>query len=157
MKSLPTLLVLLTLGAQPSAQGVSQSHAAMAMGFDQEKTAHHFYLHPDGGAIDVSVKDAADRQNLDAIRAHLPHLAEMFKSGNFSAPMLVHQTKAVPGTEELKRAKDRVAYRYRETPAGGRVDIETTDAAALKAVHAFLRFQIADHKTGDSLEVKPRR
>jgi hypothetical protein len=157
MKPYRIVLVLLVLGAQAQAQGVSQSHAAMAMGFDQEKTAHHFYLYPDGGAIDVSVKDASDRKNLDAIRAHLPHIAEMFKSGDFSAPMLVHQTAAVPGAEDLKRAKDRLGYRYRETPAGGRVEIETTDAAALKAVHAFLRFQITDHKTGDSLEVKPRR
>lgn len=151
------LLALVALTATITAQGVSHSHAAKTMGFDQEKTAHHFYLFTDGGAIDVSVKDAADRTNRDAIRAHLPHIAQLFKSGDFSAPMLVHQTTAVPGTEELKRAKDRVSYRYRETPAGGRVDIETSDAAALKAVHAFLKFQISDHKTGDSLEVTRRR
>jgi hypothetical protein len=157
MKLSRVVLMLLMLGAQIQAQGVSQSHAAMTMGFDQEKTTHHFLLFTDGGAIDVSVKDAADRKNRDAIRAHLPHIAELFKAGDFSAPMLVHQTTAVPGTEELKRAKDRVTYRYRETPAGGRVDIETADAAALKAVHTFLKFQIADHKTGDSLEVKPRK
>jgi len=34
--------------------------------------------------------------------------------------------------------------------------LSTADAEALKAVHAFLKFQIADHKTGDSLEVKKR-
>lgn len=157
MKLSGIVLAIAVLGAHPQAQGVSQSHAAMAMGFDQDKTTHHFHLFTDGGAIDVSVKDAADAKNRDAIRAHLPHIAQLFQAGDFSAPMLVHQTAAVPGAEELQRAKDRVTYRYRETPAGGRVDIETTDPAALKAVHAFLRFQITDHKTGDSLEVKPRR
>ena len=30
------------------------------MGFDQQRTAHHFLLFKDGGAIDVSVKDAGD-------------------------------------------------------------------------------------------------
>ena len=103
----------------------------------------------------MSVKDAADKANLDAIRAHLPHIAQLFAQGNFDAPMLVHDTK-VPGTAELAKVKDRVAYRYVETPKGGRVDITTADAEALKAVHAFLKFQIADHKTGDSLEVKKR-
>jgi hypothetical protein len=36
------------------------------------------------------------------------------------------------------------------------VDIVTKDAAALKAAHDFLKFQIADHKTGDSTTVVDR-
>ena len=126
------------------------------MGFDQDKTTHHFLLFDDGGAIDVSVKDESDTTNRDAIRAHLPHIAMMFGAGNFDAPMLVHDT-AVPGTAEMSKLKDRIAYTYAETPKGGRVDITTSDAGALAAVHAFLRFQISDHRTGDSLEVKARR
>lgn len=156
MTQLRVVLMLLALGASPLAQGVSSPHAAMAMGFDQEKTTHHFYLFTDGGAIDVSVKDVKDRKNLEAIRAHLPHIAEMFKQGDSSVPMLVHQTE-VPGAQDLKRAAARISYRYAETPAGGRVDIMSTDTDALKAVHAFLTFQITDHKTGDSLEVTRRR
>lgn len=151
-----------TLAATSLGAGVPQDpHAKMnargaeVMGFDQDKTTHHFYLYPDGGAIDVGVKDPKDTTNRDAIRAHLPHIAMMFGSGNFEAPMLVHATD-VPGTRELTALKDRVAYKFVETPAGGRVEITTTDPAALKAVYAFLRFQITDHKTGDSLEVRKR-
>jgi len=125
---------------------------AQVMGFDQEKTTHHFYLYADGGAIDVAVNDASDKTNLDAIRAHLPHIAMMFSHGNFDAPMLVHDTN-VPGTVEMAKLKDRITYKYAQTSKGGRVKIMTTDAEALKAVHAFLKFQITDHKTGDSLEV----
>jgi hypothetical protein len=128
---------------------------AQVMGFDQEKTTHHFYLYPDGGAIDVAVNDANDKTDLDAIRAHLPHIAMLFSEGNFEAPMLVHDTK-VPGTAEMSKLKDRITYRYEKTPKGGRVNIMTTDAEALKAVHAFLKFQITDHRTGDSLEVRQR-
>jgi len=54
----------------------SQHHAAAVMGFDQDKTTHHFYLFEDGGAIDVSVKDSADAKNRDAIRGHLPHMRQ---------------------------------------------------------------------------------
>ncbi len=128
---------------------------AQVMGFDQEKTTHHFYLYTDGGAIDVTVNDAADKTNLDAIRAHLPHIAMLFSEGNFQAPMLVHDTK-VPGTAEMSKMKDRITYKYVEMPKGGRMNIITTDTEALKAVHAFLKFQIADHKTGDSPEVGKR-
>jgi hypothetical protein len=140
--------------AQNPHQTMNQ-RGAHVMGFDQDKTTHHFHLYTDGGAIDVSVNDAGDKTNLDAIRQHLPHIAEMFGQGNFDAPMLVHDTK-VPGTADLAKLKDRLTYKYAETPKGGRVDITTTDAGALKAVHAFLKFQIADHKTGDSLDVRKR-
>jgi hypothetical protein len=135
--------------AQMNARG------AQAMGFDQDRTAHHFYLYTNGGAIDVSVKDEADTANRDAIRSHLPHIAMMFGQGDLSAPMLVHGAN-VPGTADMARLKGDIAYAYHETPRGGRVDITTTDTSALRAIHEFLRYQIAEHKTGDSLDVKKR-
>ncbi len=125
------------------------------MGFDQEKTTHHFFLYEDGGAIDVSVKESSDATNLDAIRAHLPHIAVMFAEGNFDAPLMVHDT-TVPGTKEMTGVKSAITWTYVETPTGGRVNITSTDAKALEAIHAFLRFQITDHKTGDPLTVSKR-
>ena len=149
-------------GAQAKPTPQADPHAQMhargdhAMGFDQSKTTHHFVLYEDGGAIEVRVNDAADTANRDAIRSHLPHLSKMFGSGDFSTPLAVHDTN-VPGTKELAALKDRVQYTYVETPAGGRVDIVTTDREALGAVHRFLRYQITDHKTGDSSQVGKRR
>jgi hypothetical protein len=144
------LVSTLALGAQ-----MTQHHANMAMGFDQDKTAHHFFLYTDGGAIDVSVKDTDDTKNRDAIRSHLPHIAHLFSEGDFKTPALVHQTN-VPGTEAMAAHKAAITYAYKETPKGGRVEITTRDSDALKAVHEFLKFQIADHKTGDSLEIRKR-
>jgi hypothetical protein len=145
-----TTLVLALAFSQMNHRG------AQVMGFDQDKTAHHFYLYADGGAIDVSVKDASDKTNLDAIRAHLPHIVTMFSEGNFEAPMLVHGT-VVPGTAEMKQVKDAITWKFEESARGGRVTISTSSAEALKAVHAFLRYQITDHKTGDSLDITKRR
>jgi hypothetical protein len=124
------------------------ARGARVMGFDQARTAHHFLLYGDGGAIDVAVKDAANHADRDAIRSHLPHIASRFTDGDFALPMLVHDT-SVPGAADLARLKARVRYTYVATAGGGRVDIVTTDAEALAAVHRFLRFQIADHRTGD--------
>jgi hypothetical protein len=140
--------------AQHQHSGQSRAHAVM--GFDQERTTHHFFLYADGGAIDVTVKEPADTKNRDAIRSHLPHIATMFGDGNFEAPMLVHSTTRVPGTSVMAAKKSAIRYRYVETPEGGRVDIQTADPEALGAVHAFLKFQITDHKTGDPLTVRPR-
>jgi hypothetical protein len=130
---------------------------AMVMGFDQNKTAHHFYLYEDGGAIDIAVKDASDTKDREAIRSHLPHIAMMFGMGDFNAPMLVHDSKDVPGTAVLAKQKDKIAYRYSETTMGGRVDIVTKEADALAALHEFLAYQIKEHQTGDPLAVTKRR
>ena len=152
------LLTILTLALAMSTQhGSLDARGAMVMGFDQTKAAHHFYLYPDGGAIDISVKNASDGQDRDAIRSHLSHIASMFGEGYFDAPMLVHDTKDVPGIAVLSARKDRVAYRYAETSNGGRVDIVTNDADALEAAHAFLCYQIREHHTGDVMTVQPKR
>ncbi len=133
------------------------ARGAAVMGFDQNKTAHHFLLFDDGGAIDIAVKDAGDAANREAIRSHLPHIAMMFGGGNFDAPMLVHGEKDVPGTAALVKLREKVSYKYSETPKGGRVDITTSDAAALAAVHDFLKYQIREHKTGDPVTPGKRK
>ena len=157
MRVLAAVTFVSLAAAALSAQDPHLKHrGAAAMGFDQDKTTHHFLLFEDGGAIDVSVKDASDTTNRDAIRAHLPHIAEMFSAGNFEAPMFVHDTKTVPGVAALAAMKSSLKYTYLETPRGGRVDIVSTHAEAVKALHQFLRFQITDHKTGDPLTPRKR-
>lgn len=149
------LLALLVPIASASGQdhhGQMTARGAQTMGFDQEKTTHHFLLHEDGGTIEVTVKDRADKANLDAIRAHLPRIIKMFGSGDFSAPQFVHDEN-VPGTDGMARLRDRIAYAYEEVPAGARIRITTRHARALQAVHDFLKYQITDHKTGDPLHV----
>ena len=141
--------------AQSGAQEALNARGAHAMGFDQERTVHHFRLYDDGGAIEIAVKDAADAVNRDAIRAHLPHIAMLFGQGQLDLPHFIHATD-VPGTAELARLKAHVAYTYEETALGGRLNIVTTHREALAALHAFLRFQITDHETGDTLEVARR-
>ena len=163
MRIVLTLCTLGYLGAQAASLIADQEphahtdqRAAAVMGFDQDRTVHHFLLLKDGGAIDVSVKDAADTKNRDAIRSHLPHIATMFGTGTFDAPMLVHDSANVPGTKVMTARKGAIRYRYAETSNGGRLTITTTDQAALDAVHAFLKYQIAEHKTGDPATVRPR-
>jgi hypothetical protein len=123
-----------------------------AMGFDQMKTTHHFILTKDGGAIRVEANDAKDTQSRDQIRMHLHHIAMMFGEGNFETPMLVHgETPA--GVDTMRRLKADIKYQYQETERGALVGISTANTEALDAVHDFLRYQIKEHKTGDSLVV----
>jgi hypothetical protein len=129
-----------------------EKHGDEAMGFPHDKTVHHFRLYSDGGAIEVTVNDTKDSQNMQAIRSHLTHIVTMFSNGEFSIPMFIHDV-VPPGVSVMKEKRTEISYGFEELPSGGRVRIKTTNPEALKAVHDFLRFQIEDHHTGDRTDI----
>lgn len=149
--------------AHQTEQRKDAHHAAVnqrgdqVMGFSHEKTTHHFRLKTDGGVIEVEVNDAANNANdaasRDQIRTHLQHIAQKFAAGDFTAPMLIHAQNP-PGVPAMKRLKAAIKYRFEQTDRGGRVRITTNNAKAIASIHEFLRFQISDHRTGDSSEVE---
>jgi len=128
-------------------------HGAEAMGFDQDKTTHHFRLYKDGGAVEVQANDPADTASIGQIRDHLKEQARKFAAGDFSAPRQTHG-QVPPGVETMTRSRSKIQYEFQSTESGGRLRITTTDTQALAAVHDFLRFQIKDHATGDKTEVQ---
>jgi hypothetical protein len=132
-----------------------EKHGDEAMGFPHDKTTHHFRLYSDGGAIEVTVNDTKDSQNMHAIRSHLTHIATMFSNGEFSIPMFIHD-QVPPGVPVMKEKHTEISYGLEELLTGSRVRIKTTNPDALKAVHDFLRFQIEDHHTGDTTELTDR-
>ena len=137
-------------GEEPST--AMNARGEQGMGFSQTTTTHHFLLKSDGGAIQVEANDPADAASRGQIRMHLAHIAKQFANGDFDIPMFVHDT-IPPGVPDMKRLRDKITYKFEETPAGARVVITTAEPQALAAVRQFLRFQIAEHKTGDSTAV----
>lgn len=152
-----TLCALLLARAVAFAQ---HDHDAMlnqrgdhVMGFSHDKTTHHFELNQDGGIIEVRANDLKDTESRDQIRSHFRHIVQMFAAGNFNVPMLVH-AQEVPGTAAMSQLKDQLHWELHETPRGAKILITADNKPALDAVHEFLRFQIADHKTGDCTAVR---
>src|SRR6516165_1619941 len=119
------------------------------MGFSHDATTHHFHLLKDGGEIVVTANDPNDKASIEQIRMHLFHIVGMFSNGNFNAPMLIHGTNP-PGVATMTRLKSDIRYTIHEIPNGARIRIETSSPETTDAVHAFLLFQIVDHKTGDA-------
>jgi len=159
MTVLIVLLWVLQISAQdmsscPMPKDKSQHQADVekqgdeAMGFPHDKTTHHFRLSPEGGAIEVTVNDAKDTDDLKAIRMHQKHVVSMFSNGNFSVPMFIH-SQTPPGVAEMKDRRADITYTFEDLPTGGRVRIETANHDAMNAIHDFLIFQIQDHHTGD--------
>lgn len=133
-----------------------QTRGDQGMGFSHEKTTHHFRLSAEGGSIEVTAKDPSDAGIRDQIRMHLTHIAKAFAEGDFAIPMFVHDT-VPPGVSTMKRHQNAIEYRYEEIAGGARVRLSTRDADALDAIHDFLRFQIADHETGDAAAIEGAR
>lgn len=156
------VLAAVPIYAQDSSHcsGHSDHHASVdargdqVMGFDHESTTHGFRLTPKGGVIEVAAHDQKDEETLAAIRTHLEHVSKMFAEGDFDAPMLIHGQEP-PGVDVMKRDKAKIAWEYVETVRGGRVVATTEDSAVRDAIHAFLRFQIEEHRTGDTEDVQP--
>lgn len=137
----------------------SSKHLAMimdngekAMGFSQTKTTHHFLIMKDGGAIQVEVNDVKDKDNLNKIRNHLSEIAKQFQNGIFTTPFAVHG-QMPPGVNEMDKLKNEIQYSYEVTEKGARVRISTNNPKALEAIHAFLKFQIEEHQTGDPINL----
>ena len=132
-------------------QGVND-RGDKAMGFSHEKATHHFSLYSDGGAIEVNANEAKDTDTRDQIRSHFGHIAKMFADGDFNMPMLIHGQNP-PGAKVMSRLKLQIHYALEETPNGSRLRITSANAEALRGIHEFLRFQIKDHQTGDSMAI----
>jgi hypothetical protein len=158
---LSILLLAITLSPAPAVQhgthGAQHAHrverANQGMGFDQLTATHHFLLQRGGGTIEVTANQNAEPGTADQIRTHLQHIASAFAKGDFTLPIFIHET-APPGIDVMKARAAAMTFRFEELPAGGRVVIRTEDREALEALHAFLRFQIREHKTGDPMEPK---
>jgi hypothetical protein len=139
--------------ASPSHHDAVTSRGDDAMGFSHETTTHHFRLYNTGGAIEVSANDPKDSATRDEIRMHLSHIVNRFAAGDFNVPMFIHDTTP-PGAATMAKLRGQIRYRYHDTASGAKIQVSTTHAEALQAIHAFLRFQISDHQTGDPTEIQ---
>lgn len=129
------------------------SRGAEAMGFDQQKTRHTFRLQRDGGAIEVRATEAKDAENIASVRTHLAEISRLFPKGDFAKPQYIHG-KVPDGVPVMLELLDDIEWKYEEVERGARVRISTRNARAREAIHAFLRFQIDDHRTGDSGKIE---
>ena len=137
-----------TQQSDPARQDGVVQRGDHVMGFSHDKTTHHFRLLKDGGEIVVEANDPTDKASIQQIQMHLGHIVSMFSNGNFKAPMLIHDTNP-PGTATMTRLKSEIRYELTRTDRGAKIRITTSNPETTDAVHAFLLFQIVDHRTDD--------
>ena len=125
-----------------------QSRGALGMGVDQYTSTHTFESLPDGGRITLR-RDIEDSAGVNGIRAHLQSIAASFVAGDFATPGFVH-SDTVPGTAVMAARRALIRYAVAPIPHGGELIMQTSDPAALDAIHRFLAYQRREHRTGGS-------
>jgi hypothetical protein len=129
--------------------GADVDHRHDTFGMPHTESTHSFRLFADGGAIELRANQADDEETIAAIRGHLKQIAKQFASTDFSAPAFVHGYSPA-GIADMTRLRAEFSYRYEQVPSGARIRITTKNVEALAAVHAFLRFQVTEHRTANT-------
>ncbi len=116
-----------------------------AVGADPAALSHEFVAVPAGGDV-ILVRKSDDDMTTGQIRAHLDSIASSFRRGDFAVPGFVHG-KPVSGTDVMQAKRQSITYTVDSLPNGGALRIRSRDAEALKAIHSFIEFQVAEHRT----------
>ena len=122
----------------------TQARGQAVMGVDQYTSAHVFEDLPDGGRVVLDRDDPADSAGIATIRAHMRSIAESFRAGDFTKPFQVH-AQTVPGTTVMTERRQLIQYAAVDRPRGAEVRLQTSDPAAIRAIHDFLAFQRNAH------------
>jgi len=122
-------------------------------GMSHTQSTHSFRLFADGGAIELRATNSNDEATVAAIRGHLQEIGAEFVKADFSTPQFVHGYTP-DGVAQLEKLGKHISYRYERVDGGGRIRITTKNAEALAAVHAFLRFQVIEHRTANTGEIE---
>lgn len=122
----------------------TQARGQAVMGVDQYTSGHVFEDLPDGGRIVLERDDPADSAGIATIRAHMRSIAESFRAGDFTQPFQVH-AQTVPGTAVMTQRRQLIQYAAVDRPRGAEVRLQTSDPAAIGAIHEFLAFQRNAH------------
>ena len=136
-----------------AAHGSAVDRRHDTLGVAQDASKHTFKSLKDGAAIELRATDPSDTKTIEAIRAHMQTIAEQFAANDFSTPHFVHG-KTPDGVEDIERLHAGITFKYEPLPEGARVRLTTTNAEALKAIHAFMRFQNIEHRTGDEANAR---
>jgi hypothetical protein len=141
------IVALSACGRERPAKGdfaAMQERGEHVMGVDQYTSAHVFEDLPDGGRVVLDRDDPSDTVGIKAIRAHMRDIGGAFRAGDFAKPFAVH-AQVVPGTAVMTATRDAISYEVIDRPKGGEVRMQSTDPAAIAAIHEFLEFQRQQH------------
>ncbi len=134
--------------AQPSEIDVN-ARFSKAMGTDVNKVVQHYYLVKNGGVIEFTAKDPNDTVSIAAIQKYLDLQRDQLEKGKVDVDADVHG-KIPDGLLVVKRMRGEITFYTVKSDNGAVLRMFSVNEQARQAIHEFMKFQITEHKTGDS-------
>lgn len=156
-RTLSILIAFLALAALASAQAAPQdpfeemnARFSRVLGVSVEKIVLHFYLVKNGGVIDLTAKDPKDAITVNAIQKYLQNQKELWEKGKESAVTDIHE-KPPESAATMRKLRNDITFYAAKTDNGGDLRMFSINEQARVAIQDYMRFEITEHKTGDSV------
>lgn len=149
---LAALLVTAPLASAQTAMGdptqEMNARFSKALGVSLDKIALHYYLVKNGGVIELASKDPNDTVTIEAIQKYLQTQKDLWEKGKDTVTE-VH-AKAPESANIMRKLRNDITFYTAKTDAGAVLRMFSINDQARGAIQDYLKFEIAEHKTGDS-------
>lgn len=125
------------------------SRLSHALGVSLDKVTVHFYLVKNGGVIEFAAKDPNDSASIAAIQKYLQNQKDLWEKGKESAVTEVH-AKPPESASTMRKLRNEITFYMAKTDNGAVLRMFSINEQAKNAIQDYLRFEITEHKTGDS-------
>ena len=135
-----------TAMADPTQEMNARFSKALGAGLD--KVALHFYLVKNGGVIELASKDPNDTGTIEAIRKYLQSQKDLWEKGK--DPVTEVHAKAPESANLMRKLRNDITFYTAKTDTGAVLRMFSINEQARDAIQDYLKFEITEHKTGDS-------
>lgn len=120
-----------------------------ALGVEADKVVQHYYLVKNGGVVELTAKTPGDSATIAALQKYLNTQRDLFEKGKNETDAEVHG-KVPDGMVGIKKFRNEITFFTAKTDNGALLRMFSVNPEARSAIQDYLRFQIIEHKTGDS-------
>lgn len=146
------LLVLVSLApAQTASADPAQdvnARFSRSLGVSLDKIVLHYYLVKNGGVVELTAKDPGDTATVTAIQKYLQTQKELWEKGK--DPVTEIHGKAPDSAAVMRKLRNDITFYMAKTDEGAVLRMFSINDQARGAIQDYLKFEIAEHKTGDS-------
>ncbi len=156
-RAISILIALLLLTAVAAAQSAPlpdpeqemNARFSKAVGVSLDKFILHYYLVKNGGVVELAAKDPGDAATVAAIQKYLQSQRELWEKGKETVVTEIHGTFPEPAAT-MRKLRNEITFYMAKTDNGGVLRMFSINDQARAAIQDYLKFEITQHKTGDS-------
>lgn len=134
--------------AAPNPEQEVDARFSRAMGVSLDKVTVHFYLVKNGGVMELLAKDPGDNSTVEALQKYLQNQKDLWEKGKETAVTDVH-LRAPESAATMRRLRNDITFYAAKMDNGGVLRMFSINDQARTAIQDYMKFEIAEHNTGD--------